>query len=159
MLSSAVKQCAQLEGLIFDVDGTLSDTERDGHRVAFNLAFKEAGLDWYWNVKTYGLLLNVTGGKERIRYFIEEFQPAFEAPADLDVFIRQLHQTKTRNYVALLKSGGIPLRPGVERLLREARAAKLRLGIATTTTPENVTTLLSATLGVESIAWFEVIAL
>ena len=148
----------KLKALIFDVDGTLADTERDGHRVAFNLAFKEAGLDWHWNVETYGLLLNVTGGKERIRYFIREFEAAFEAPADLDVFIRQLHRSKTRHYVALLKSGQIHLRPGVERLLTDARAAKLRLGIATTTTAENVTALLSATLGTESIEWFEAIA-
>ena len=148
----------KLKALIFDVDGTLADTERDGHRVAFNLAFKEAGLDWQWNVNTYGLLLKVTGGKERIRYFIEDFLRTFEAPADLDAFIRQLHQSKTHHYLALLKTGAIPLRPGVERLLKEAHSAGLRLAIATTTTPENVTTLLGATLGPESIGWFEVIA-
>ena len=148
----------QLKALIFDVDGTLADTERDGHRVAFNRAFAEAKLDWSWDVETYGILLKVTGGKERIRYFIKKFQPVFDVPADLDGFIRKLHQSKTRHYVALLQSGAIPLRPGVERLLNEARSAGLRLGIATTTTPENVTTLLAATLGPESIDWFDVIA-
>jgi HAD superfamily hydrolase (TIGR01509 family) len=148
----------QLKALIFDVDGTLADTERDGHRVAFNRAFADAKLDWAWDVVTYGTLLKVTGGKERIRYFLEKFQPAFDVPVDLDGFIRELHQSKTRHYVELLKSGAIPLRPGVERLLNEARSAGLRLGIATTTTPENVTTLLAATLGRESIGWFDVIA-
>jgi HAD superfamily hydrolase (TIGR01509 family) len=148
----------QLKALIFDVDGTLSDTERDGHRVAFNRAFTDAKLDWSWDVETYGVLLKVTGGKERIRYFIESFQPVFNMPADLDGFIRELHQSKTRHYVELLQSGAIPLRPGVERLLNEARSAGLRLGIATTTTPENVTTLLGATLGPESVDWFDVIA-
>lgn len=148
----------KLKALIFDVDGTLSDTERDGHRVAFNQAFAEAKLDWYWDVETYGRLLKVTGGKERIRYFIGDFLSGFKAPADLDGFIKQLHQSKTSHYVELLRSGAIPLRPGVERLLNEARSAGLRLGIATTTTPENVTTLLSATLGPESIRWFDVIA-
>ena len=148
----------QLKALIFDVDGTLSDTERDGHRVAFNRAFAEANLDWSWDIETYGLLLKVTGGKERIRYFIEMFQPVFDVPVDLDGFIKDLHQSKTKHYVGLLQSGAIPLRPGVERLLKEARSARLRLGIATTTTPENVTTLLIATLGVESIDWFDVIA-
>ncbi|MDX2417022.1 MAG: HAD family hydrolase [Xanthomonadales bacterium] len=148
----------RLKALIFDVDGTLADTERDGHRVAFNLAFAEAKLDWTWDVETYGRLLKVTGGKERIRYFIEDFLAVFDAPADLDGFITQLHQSKTRHYVELLQSGAIPLRPGVERLFNEARSAGLRLGIATTTTPENVTTLLSATLGPESIDWFDVIA-
>ena len=147
-----------LEALIFDVDGTLSDTERDGHRIAFNRAFADAELDWRWDVETYGALLKVTGGKERIRYFIESFQPAFEVPVDVDSFIKELHQSKTSHYLALLESGAIPLRPGVERLLKEARSARLRLGIATTTTPENVTTLLCATLGAESIGWFDVIA-
>ena len=148
----------QLKALIFDVDGTLSDTERDGHRIAFNKAFADANLDWCWDVETYGSLLKVTGGKERIRYFIERFQPVLNLPVDLDGFIKDLHQSKTNHYVALLQSGAIPLRPGVERLLREARLANLRLGIATTTTPENVTTLLNATLGSESIGWFDVIA-
>ena len=148
----------KLRALIFDVDGTLADTERDGHRVAFNEAFAEANLDWSWDVETYGRLLSITGGKERIRYFIEDFLQDFNAPDDLDGFIKQLHQSKTRHYVQLLQSGAIPLRPGVERLLNEARSTGLRLGIATTTTPENVTALLSATLGAESIHWFDVIA-
>jgi len=148
----------KLKALLFDVDGTVSDTERDGHRVAFNQAFSEVGLDWHWSVETYGRLLEVTGGKERIRHFIDTFQPAFDLPEDLDGFIRKLHQTKTRHYLALLESAAIPLRPGIKRLLIEARAAGLRLGIATTTTPANVTTLLTATLGAGSIGWFDVIA-
>lgn len=146
------------KALIFDVDGTLADTERDGHRVAFNLAFKNAGLDWHWDVETYGRLLEITGGKERIRYFIDEYRIPLNTPRNLDAFIRRLHQAKTRHFVSLLKTASIPLRPGVARLLNEARAAGLRLAIATTTTPENVTTLLTATLGVESIEWFDVIA-
>lgn len=149
---------AELKALIFDVDGTLADNERDGHRVAFNRAFAEAGLDWDWDVPTYDILLGVFGGKERIHYFIKRYRPVFAAPAGLDAFVRDLHRRKTEHYVNLLKSGAIPLRPGVARLLSEAHAARLKLAVASTTTPENVTALLTATLGERSVAWFEVIA-
>ena len=148
----------KLKALIFDVDGTLADTERDGHRVAFNRAFEEAGLSWHWDIETYGALLRVPGGKERIRLFIKEYQADFSAPGELSVYIRELHESKTRHFVALLQSGAIQLRPGVERLLKETRDAGLRLGIATTTTPQNVTALLVAALGTKSISWFDVIA-
>ncbi len=148
----------KLEALIFDVDGTLADTERDGHRVAFNKAFKEAGLDWDWSVELYGELLQVTGGKERIRLYVEKFLSNFDLDEDITEFAARLHKRKTHFYLELLQSGAIPLRPGVERLIEEARNEGLRLAIATTTTPENVTYLLSATLGEASIGWFEVIA-
>ena len=148
----------KLEALLFDVDGTLADTERDGHRVAFNQAFTEAGLDWDWTVELYEKLLAVTGGKERIRFYLDEFNREFERPAELDAFIAGLHQSKTKHYTELLGQGAIPLRPGVERLLNEARAAGLRMAVATTTTPANVEALLVHTLGADSMGWFEVIA-
>ncbi len=147
-----------LQAILFDVDGTLADTERDGHRVAFNLAFDDAGLDWHWDVLTYGELLTVTGGKERIRYFIETHSPDLPEVEDLAEWIAGLHKAKTGHYLALLKKGDIPLRPGVERLIQEARDNDVRLAITTTTTPENVDGLLRATLGDASLDWFEVIA-
>jgi len=149
---------ATLKALIFDVDGTLAETERDGHRIAFNQAFNDAGLDWNWDIETYNRLLAVFGGKERIRQFIEEFHPVFDIPPDLDGFIARLHAQKTIHYLELLKSGAIPLRPGVERLVNEAYSAGLKLAIASTTTPVNATTLLKETLGKQSIDWFDVIA-
>ncbi len=147
-----------LKALLFDVDGTLADTERDGHRPAFNAAFREFGLDWNWDVPLYGELLAVTGGKERMKYYVERFRPDYTKPADFDAMVAELHKAKTRHYTELLAQGGIPLRPGVERLLREARAAGLILGVATTTTPENVTALLRHSLAADGADWFAVIA-
>ena len=147
----------RLQALIFDVDGTLADTERDGHRVAFNLAFAEAGLDWEWNVELYGELLSVTGGKERIKFYLDRYNTDFRRPGNFDEFVAGLHAAKTTFYTRLLAQGEIPLRSGVERLLREARERNIRLAIATTTTPENVSALLNCTLGDGALEWFEVI--
>ncbi len=149
---------SDLQALIFDVDGTLADTERDGHRVAFNRAFAEAGLDWNWSIEMYGDLLQVTGGKERMQFYLDKYRPDWQRPANLKSVIADLHANKTRHYTQLLAEGTIPLRLGVKRLIEEARNQKVRLAIATTTTPANVTALLENTLGADSPAWFEVIA-
>ncbi len=147
---------SKLQALIFDVDGTLADTERDGHRVAFNRGFADAGLDWDWTVELYGDLLSVTGGKERITYYLERYRPDYKPPRPVAEFVADLHAAKTRHYLQMLAERGIPLRPGVERLLTEAREAGLRLAIATTTTPANVTALLESVLP-GKLDWFEVI--
>jgi len=149
---------SSLQALIFDVDGTLADTERDGHRVAFNQAFQQAGLDWDWSVELYGELLAVTGGKERMAYYLDKFNTDFPTDDKTPLLIKELHQSKTDHYTELLSTGAIPLRPGVRRVINEARENDLRIAVATTTTPANVTALLEHALEKGSTEWFEVIA-
>ena len=145
-----------IKAIIFDVDGTLADTE-DAHRIAFNKAFAENRLGCNWDVALYDKLLKVTGGKERIKYFIDTSLPDFRKQADYEDFVKDLHLAKTGHYIAMLRKGHIPLRPGIKRLIAEARQAGLKLAIATTTSPENVSTLLRQGLGADSENWFAVI--
>ncbi len=148
----------QLEALIFDCDGTLAETE-EAHRNAFNALLKEHDLDWHWSIDTYTELLKVTGGKERIRHFLRHHAPAkADYYIENDHLIAPMHVRKTALYMELVKTGEVPLRPGVERLIREARAAGMRLAIATTTNIDPLTALFEGTLGVEALGWFEAIA-
>ncbi len=142
-----------IKAIIFDVDGTLADTE-DGHRKSFNKAFAENGLDWHWDVALYDKLLKVTGGKERIKYFVSDFLPDFKKPADYEGFVKNLHVVKTGHYTAMLREGAIPLRPGIKQLIDDARKAGITLAIATTTSPENVSALLEVGLGKDWASYF-----
>ncbi len=141
----------KLKALIFDVDGTLAETE-ELHRGAFNESFALAGLSWVWDQALYGRLLETTGGKERIRHYIETegARPRLD-----DQAIGRLHASKTALYGELVAEGRLQLRPGIKTLLDECQATGVRLAVATTTSRSNVDALLSSTLGYDP---FEVIA-
>lgn len=147
----------KLEALIFDVDGTLADTE-EAHRQAFNLAFLEFELGWEWSAALYRGLLAVSGGRERILHYIDALPATVRERARLREIAPLVHSAKTRIYKELVEGFRLPLRTGVARLIREAREAGLKLAIASTTTPANVDALLSAALAPESARWFSVIA-
>ena len=124
---------AELKAIFFDQDGVIVDTERDGHRVAFNEAFKEFGYDFEWDIDQYHKLLQVAGGKERMRhYFHAEGLFPNLTPEEEDDLIRRLHKRKTEIFVSLIESRKLPLRAGVKRLLQEAMASNLKLGVCTT---------------------------
>lgn len=124
---------AEIKAVFFDQDGVIIDTERDGHRVAFNQTFKEFGYDFSWSVEEYHELLQVAGGKERMRHYLHTEGFAAEVkPEDEDQLIREMHKKKTETFVGLIESGKLPLRPGVKRLMKEAMDAGLRLGVCTT---------------------------
>jgi HAD superfamily hydrolase (TIGR01509 family) len=135
-----------IKAIIFDVDGTLADTE-DAHRISFNKAFAENGLDWNWDVALYDKLLKVTGGKERIKYFVSDFLTDYIKPDNFDDFVKHLHAVKTGHYTTMMRAGSVPLRPGIKQLIQQAHAAGITLAIATTTTPQNVSALLEVGLG------------
>ncbi len=146
-----------LEALIFDVDGTLADTE-ETHRQAFNLAFLQLELGWEWGRELYRDLLRTSGGKERIESYIDTLRVASAERARLKPLVPGIHRTKTRIYGELIADGRSPLRPGVARLIREAREKGLKLAIASTTSAANVETLLSRHLGEKAHGCFSVIA-
>jgi HAD superfamily hydrolase (TIGR01509 family) len=138
---------AMLQALLLDVDGTLAETERDGHRVAFNTAFEALGLGWHWDQARYGRLLRVTGGRERLLAAMAEETDAPALADEREALARELHSRKNQAYAALVHEGAIPLRPGVHELLDEAGARGLRQAIVTTTSRANVEALLGRHLG------------
>lgn len=145
-----------IKAIIFDVDGTLADTE-DAHRIAFNKAFADNDLDWNWDVSLYDKLLKVTGGKERIKYYVSDFNTAYAKQDNFDDFVKHLHKVKTAHYTAMLADGHIPLRPGIRQLIQSAHQGGVTLAIATTTSPENVAALLEVGLGKDWERYFSAV--
>lgn len=146
-----------LRALVFDVDGTLADTE-ETHRQAFNGAFLRFGLAWEWTRPLYRELLQVSGGKERIAHYIGILPVAAAERARLLELVPALHRAKTELYAELIADRRCPLRPGVARLLREAQADGLLLAVASTTTAANVAALLASQLAVNGLREFDTLA-
>lgn len=141
----------RLKAIIFDVDGTVAETE-EAHRMAFNRAFGEAGRDWIWSVDDYRKLLKVTGGKERIRHFAGTVGEVVS-----DEFIADVHMRKNEIYAELVEKGAVALRPGIDRLIDEARSNNIRTAIATTTSRSNLTALLNRHFGAGSTIMFDAV--
>ena len=145
-----------LKAVIFDCDGVLVDTERDGHRVAFNRAFATRGYDFEWSVAEYADLLKVAGGKERMRhYFNQKGWP--DDVADQDGFIKEMHKLKTDLFMEIIGSGELPLRPGVARLVDEVIAEGLVLAVCSTSNERAVNLVVETMLGAERRAHFNAI--
>lgn len=137
-----------MQALIFDCDGVLVDTERDGHRVAFNATFRQLGWPTEWSVERYGELLTTAGGKERTRrHFDETGWPLPESERDAQ--IAQSHKVKTDLFMKLIESGKLPLRPGVSRIVDDAIAAGLKIAVCSTSNERAVQAVVDVMLGKE----------
>jgi HAD superfamily hydrolase (TIGR01509 family) len=143
-----------LKALLWDVDGTLAETERDGHRAAFNLAFEACGLSWHWSVQRYGELLAVTGGRERLLHDMSTRTDSPSTAYEREALAREVHSRKNTLYAGFVGSHGIPLRPGVRELMDQCRSRGVRMAITTTTSRSNVDALLRAHLGPGWAGWF-----
>ena len=147
-----------LQALIFDVDGTLADTEA-AHRAAFNQAFDQEGLDWVWDEALYTRLLDVSGGKERLLHYWTQRHPEVRDVDGAGVrdTIARLHELKTAAYEAMVNDGAVSLRPGVLHLIDAAGHAGLHLAIATTTSPVNIAALLRGAIGSDWRQFFGIV--
>ncbi len=143
-----------MKALIFDCDGVLVDTERDGHRVAFNRAFAAAGIDAEWDVELYGELLKIAGGKERMTHYFNV--RGWPAGKSAETLIPELHKRKTAIFTDLIAQGSLPLRPGISRIVDEAHGAGIRLGVCTTSDPKAIDGVLDL-FGAKRKAWFEIV--
>ena len=136
-----------LGAILWDVDGTLAETERDGHRVAFNLAFEQLGFPWRWSIERYGELLHVAGGRERLIADLETQPDAPDDPAERKALAAEVHRLKNSYYANLVSDCGLSFRPGVVELFDECERRGVPMGITTTTSRSNLDALMAVNLG------------
>jgi HAD superfamily hydrolase (TIGR01509 family) len=139
---------AEIKAVFFDQDGVIIDTERDGHRVAFNRTFREMGYDFEWSVEEYHRLLQIAGGKERMKHYLREKGFGKPVPADNeDEIIKAMHKRKTDVFIELIEGGSLPLRPGIHRFMREAMGMGMALGVCTTSNENAARAVTQGMLG------------
>ncbi len=136
-----------ITAVFFDLDGVIVDTEKDVHRVAFNMAFNDFGFTDHWSEGYYHELLQVGGGKERMRHHWATTGFSRPVPAEqVDALIRQIHDRKTQIFISLIKQGRLPLRPGIQRFMHEALDAGLKTAVCTTASPEAAMAVIETNL-------------
>ncbi|CAM6104096.1 unnamed protein product [Calypogeia fissa] len=149
------------EALLFDCDGVLVDTERDGHRISFNNAFTEKGFDTVWDVELYGELLKIGGGKERMTHYFNKYGWPESAPKDIDgrkELVVTLHKRKTTLFMDLVEKGSLPLRPGVARLVDEALDSGVNVAVCSTSNEKAVSAIVRIMLGPERASKIRIFA-
>ena len=147
----------KLNAILFDVGGTIAESE-EIHRVSFNEAFKEFGLNWYWDEAIYRELVFIGGGKERIKHYITRAWPEMLKQKNLTKYIESVHKIKGQIYEEFLNDSQLKARPGIIRLLKELKNEKIRLAIVSDTTEENLINLFKKGLGINPTEWFEILA-
>lgn len=152
-----------LRAVLFDVDGTLADTEALGHRPAYNRAFRNLELPFRWGPKLYRKLLKQPGGRERLKHYLQHYHPelgpeAVEAQQNVDAWVAKVHALKSYYFKRYMRHGRVPLRPGIARIMREARSSGVRLAIVTNASLKTLRPVLKYSMGPELAAEVEVIA-
>lgn len=152
-----------LKAILFDVDGTLADTEALGHRPAYNRAFRALQLPFRWGPKLYRKLLKQPGGRERLKYYLQKYHPELghestEVQQNIDAWVAKVHALKSQYFKRYMRRGRVPLRPGIARIMREARAADVRLAIVTNASIKTLKPVLRYSMGPELAAEVEIIA-
>lgn len=146
-----------MKALIFDCDGVIAETERDGHRVSFNRAFKEMGIDAQWSIDEYKELLKTSGGKERMKVWFGSHNSALPGKNIDDELIRSLHKRKTEIFMEMGRNGELPVRPGIKRIINEAHEKGLLLAVCSTSNEKSVETLIKSAVGEKEFLYFDVI--